>query len=144
MSTACEGNKYHCTNYIIFQQLSVIRPISLKNKINNFLKKGEDHIILSSHVPPRNPTPHHSFSPTSLLSFGRLSLFFLSFSFFSLYLNTHTLTSTLTRRPPLQSTPSHHHFSSKITGKILRNPKTFIILFEVKVLISFDGYYVLV
>ena len=143
MSTACEGNKYHCTNYIIFQQLNVTSHQFYKNK-KIFKKKGEDQIVLSSHVPPPNPTPYHSFSSTSLLSFGRLSLFFLSFSFFSLYLNTHTLTSTLTRRPPLQTTPSHHHFSGKITGKILRNPKTFIILFEVKFLISFDGYYVLV
>ena len=68
--------------------------------------------------------PHLTPLPTSLLSFGWLSLFFLSFSFFALYLHTHTLTSTLTRQPPLQTTPSHHHFFGKITRKILRNPKT--------------------
>ena len=57
-------------------------------------------------------------------------------------LNTHTLTSTFTRRPPLQTTPSHHHFSSKITGKILKNPKaSSSFLFEVKISHLFGGFY---
>ena len=68
-------------------------------------KKGNDQIILVPTCSPPNPTPHHSFSPTSLLSFGWLSLFFISFSFFSLYLNTHTHTHFHTY--PSASTPKH-------------------------------------
>ena len=79
---------------------------------------------------PPNPTPHHSFSPTSFLSFGQLSLFFLSFSFFSLYLNTHTHTHTHTHSLPHPPTGLHskpHHltiiFPARSPEKYLRTPK---------------------
>ena len=59
-------------------------------------KKERIRLFLVPTCPPPNPTPHHSISPTSLLSFGRLSLFFLSFS---LYLNTHTHTHSFPHSP---------------------------------------------
>ena len=88
-------------------------------------KKKVSQNFVDHKCPHLTPLPIiliHSISPTSLLSFGRLSPFFLSFIFslfFSFCWNTHTLT----RQPPLQNTLSHHHFSGKITGKILRNSK---------------------
>ena len=95
-------------------------------------------------MPSPNHTPHHTFSPTSLLSFGRLSLLFLSFCFFSLYWNTHTLSSTFTCQP--HSKPHHLTiiFPTRSLEKYIGTPKHLHHFFEVKVLISFDGYYVLV
>ena len=70
--------------------------------------------------------PHLTPLPTSFLSFGWLSLFFLSFSFFALYLHTHfhthpptsTLNHTISpsffrqdHRKKYLGTPKHlHHF----------------------------------
>ena len=92
-----------------------IPSVKKKKKVSDFV----DHVC--PHLTPLPIILIHSISPTSLLSFGRFSLFFLSFSLFSFYWNTHI--HTLTRQPPLQNTQSYHHFSGKITGKILRNSK---------------------
>ena len=74
------------------EQLTIVTSHLLKKK----KKKERIRLFLVATCPPPNPTPHHSISPTSLLSFGRLSLFFLSFS---LYLNTHTHTHSFPHSP---------------------------------------------
>ena len=94
-------NKHKTQNYI--QSVSIMLDVARKKKKNNAntvtyrqLKKKCKSAFCGPHVPPPNPTTHHShplnFTHISSLSFGRLSLFFLSFSLFSFYWNTHTLT----------------------------------------------------
>ena len=95
-------------------------------------------------VPPPNPTTHHShplISPTSLLSFGRLSLFFLSFSLFSFYWNTHTHSPT-----SLHSKPHHLTiiFLARSPEKYLGTPKHLHHFIWGKSSNLFYGYYVLV
>ena len=88
-------------------------------------KKGERiRLFLVPTCSPPNPTPYYTFSPTSLLSFGRLSLFFLSFSFFALYLHTHT--HSLPHSPAgLHSKPHHLTiiFPARSSEKYLGTPK---------------------
>ena len=81
-------------------------------------KKGKDQIVLVPMCSPPNPTPHHSFSPTSLLSFGRLSLFILC----SLLTHTHSLPHS---PASLHSKPHHLTiiFSARSLEKYLGTPK---------------------
>ena len=106
--------------YVLCAMFVVTSPISLKKK-----KKGERiRLFLVPTCSPPNPTPHYTFSPTSLLSFGRLSLFFLSFSFFALYLHTHT--HSLPHSPAgLHSKPHHLTiiFPARSSEKYLGTPK---------------------
>ena len=99
------------------------------------------------HLTPLPTTHFHS----SLFSLLAGSLFFLSFSSFHflsfLLTKTHTHTHTLPHSPAgLHSKPHHLTviFSTISQEKYLRTPKHLYHFFEVKVLISFDGYYVLI
>ena len=89
-------------------------------------KKCKVSIFFVDHIcTPPYPTPHHSFSPTSLLSFGRLSLFFLSFIFFLFFLLKHTHTHSLPHSPAgLHSKPHHLTiiFLARSPEKYLRTP----------------------
>ena len=95
-------------------------------------------------MPPPNPTTHYSyplnFTHFSSLFWPALSVLSFIFSLFILLKHTHT-------HPPA-STPKHTISPSFFRQDHRKNTyelqSIFIILFEVKVQIFFDGYYVLV
>ena len=82
---------------VLFLKGSCCNIPSVFKKKKNVSQHFVDHVC--PHLTPLPIILIHLISPTSLLSFGRLSLFFLSFSLFSFYWNTHT-------HPPA-STPKH-------------------------------------
>ena len=113
------------TKFMTKRRVLTIVVTSREFNKNKKIKKRVSQNFCGPHVPPPNPTTHHShplnFTHLSSLLAASLPSFFLSFSLFSfLFAETHTHTH---RQPPLQNTLSHHHFSGKITGKILRNSK---------------------
>ena len=85
---------------------------------------------------PPNPLPHHSFHSSYLL-FGQLTYFISVLSFF---IFSHTPSSSPTVPTPNQYL--HHHFSGKITGKLLWTHKHLhLLFFEVKFFNLFGGFY---
>ena len=135
----------HSYFYLIFCSLWMCNILVIREKTKR--KEGVKTDFQFARAPHLTPLPITHFHPPLFSLLAGCLYQGLSFSFFYLYLNTHThtLTSTLTHRPPLQSNQSSPSFFQQDHWKDTQEPQSiFITLFEVKVLISFDGYYVLV